>query len=564
MTTHASGGALGGAWSSDAVRFATLQAHSPIGLAVVAPDGHFLEVNAAVSTLLGRPEAELMACSWQELTHADDLEVDLGLVQEVLDGHREGYRLAKRFLRPDGTVVWGDLSVSCVRDAEGVVECFISQIVDMSEQVKTAQALAESEAHFRMIVENASDVVFHSVEGILDWVSPTIVRTLGWSPEDVLGTTTTHLWHPDDQATAVELRDAVYAGQIGSGVFRFRRKDGTYAWLEAALQPVVEPDGRQGAVGLLREVTKRVAAQQALAESEKRYRLLAENSTDVVLVAKDGVLEWLSPTLRSALGWSPSDWEGHRFEEFTHPDDLELAISRRAEINAGATRVTTLRVRSSDGSYHWIEIHAGPYVDDSGHVDGILGSFRLVDTEVAQQELLLYQARFDDLTGALKRDGALDRLTDIGSQRRSAGEECGVLFIDVDDFKAVNDTLGHAAGDIVLKTLTDRMVALLRQGDTVARMGGDEFIVILEGIHGIDEALAIAEKIRDAAGQPINTGAGQPTRWEGPLETSVSIGVTLSQGVETGDAIVARADVAMYEAKKRGRNQVFAVSPPAT
>ena len=159
------------------------------------------------------------------------------------------------------------------------------------------------------------------------------------------------------------------------------------------------------------------------------------------------------------------------------------------------------------------------------------------------------RARFDDLTGALKRDEVLARLADIGSQRRRPGDECGVLFIDVDGLKEINDTLGHAAGDGVLTTLAARIRDCIRAGDIVARMGGDEFLVILNDIHGIADAEAVAEKIRIASSGNID-GAG------GSARVSVSIGVTLSNPVESADDIIARADAAMYRAKQSGRDKV--------
>lgn len=153
----------------------------------------------------------------------------------------------------------------------------------------------------------------------------------------------------------------------------------------------------------------------------------------------------------------------------------------------------------------------------------------VVDKEVEAEADLARRATFDDLTGALKREPALQGLRDIGQHPRAPGSQTAVLFVDVDDFKHVNDTLGHAAGD------------------TVARMGGDEFLVVLPGLHDVDEATAVAEQIQRACAQPIALPAGT-------ANPTVSIGVTLSAPAEGSQDLIARADHAMYRAKQAGRN----------
>jgi diguanylate cyclase (GGDEF)-like protein len=126
------------------------------------------------------------------------------------------------------------------------------------------------------------------------------------------------------------------------------------------------------------------------------------------------------------------------------------------------------------------------------------------------------------------------------------------LFCDIDGFKAVNDAYGHAAGDEMIRTLADRIRSVVRLGDAVARMGGDEFLIVLDGIHGLDEAVAVAEKVRSAASAPIAYGRQS-------LATTISVGVTLGWPDEGVDAMIARADDAMYQAKAAGRDQVFAM-----
>ena len=218
----------------------------------------------------------------------------------------------------------------------------------------------------------------------------------------------------------------------------------------------------------------------------------AVNSLDVILHLRRGVIAWVSPSLRESLGWSPDDWIGRTMDGFVQPLDLPLFERNRTMLTAGKPVISRYRVVAQDGTVHWIEMHAKPFLAATGSPDGIVASFRTIDPEVHAEEELTRRARYDDLTGVLKRDEILSRLGDVSSRRRNPGEECGVLFIDVDGFKLVNDTLGHATGDTVLATLAARVRGCIRGGDTIARMGGDEFLVILNDIHDIDEAVVLS------------------------------------------------------------------------
>jgi diguanylate cyclase (GGDEF)-like protein/PAS domain S-box-containing protein len=308
---------------------------------------------------------------------------------------------------------------------------------------------------------------------------------------------------------------------------------------------------RDGVSQTWRDVTERFEAVQRIAAAEEQYRLLAENSADVVMHLRDGFITWMSPSVSGALGGAPADWIGIAVTDVLHPADAPVYGVGPSTVEAGESVVQRARVRAHDGEYHWIEVHAKAFLDSDGQPDGLVASLRVVDAEVAAERELERLARFDVLTGALNRAEALARLEAAAAHPRHPGPETGVLFCDVDKFKDINDTHGHAAGDTVLRVLTGRITASIRHEDLVARMGGDEFLVFLSRIHDLDEAAAIAEKIRDVAAAPIPLSDGL-----GTVHTSLSIGVALARPGEPTDALIARADTAMYEAKKAGRNTV--------
>lgn len=285
------------------------------------------------------------------------------------------------------------------------------------------------------------------------------------------------------------------------------------------------------------------------ADAEARYRILADNAVDIVVHVRGGEIAWASPSVEAALGRPPQGWAGSDFERHIHPRDLDTVMAALRRIAAGEAVLQRFRVRSADGTYHWVEGHGKPYVDAEGNVDGLIAAVRIVDDQVKAEQRLERLARYDTLTGLVNRAEALDRLACALEQPQPAGTYVGVLFCDVDHFKEINDTWGHGAGDLVLTTLAARIQESVRRGDTVGRTGGDEILVLLPGVHSAGELAHIAEKIRCRAAEPIQV-SGQT------FSATLSIGATLALPGDSVDTITARADAAMYQAKLGARNTV--------
>ncbi|UXA08378.1 sensor domain-containing diguanylate cyclase [Mycobacterium sp. SMC-2] len=285
------------------------------------------------------------------------------------------------------------------------------------------------------------------------------------------------------------------------------------------------------------------------ADAEARYRILADNAVDIVVHLRDGEIAWVSPSVKAALGRPPQGWSGSDFDRHIHPRDIETVNAALRRVAAGESVMQRFRVRSADGTYHWVEGHGKPYVDAEGNVDGLIAAVRIVDDQVKAEQRLERLARYDTLTGLVNRAEALDRLACALEQPQRAGTYVGVLFCDVDHFKEINDTWGHGAGDLVLTSLAARIQESVRRGDTVGRTGGDEILVLLPGVHSAGELAHIAEKIRCRAAEPIQV-SGQT------FSATLSIGATLALPGDSVDTITARADAAMYQAKLGARNTV--------
>lgn len=257
----------------------------------------------------------------------------------------------------------------------------------------------------------------------------------------------------------------------------------------------------------------------------------------------------MSPALTTVVGWSPEEWTACQPASFAATEaDRERLLHGLRDARAGQRVVLRAQVRTKAGPDRWVELHAGPSRDAGGEIDGVVASFHGVDAEVAATLALEERAQTDALTGLFNRQEALRALAG------RAGRQLAILWCDIDNFKMVNDTSGHAVGDMVLAKVADRIRACLRSSDDLgARIGGDELMMVLDGVRDAETARQVGEKLRQLAAEPIQTPAGA-------IGITLSIGVTLAGQGENTDAIIARADDAMYRAKRQGGNQVMGMA----
>jgi diguanylate cyclase (GGDEF)-like protein/PAS domain S-box-containing protein len=292
-------------------------------------------------------------------------------------------------------------------------------------------------------------------------------------------------------------------------------------------------------------------ARLELEASERRFRALIENSSDVIsMVDSEGTVLYDSPSSVRVLGWRPHERLGSNGLAVVHPDDLERAaeVLSRVASEPGSTHEVEVRLQRRDRTYIWADVSVSNLLDDPA-VSAIVANFRDITERKVLEEELSHQAFHDSLSGLANRALLLDRLDHaLQTARGRRGDRLALIYLDLDDFKTVNDGLGHEAGDLILKATADRIAQAIRPGDTASRLGGDEFAVLLEQVPDPSVAYEVGARILESVCTPIEV--------QGTLvAVNASLGIVVSDGKEDGPGLLRNADLAMYRAKGEGKGR---------
>jgi diguanylate cyclase (GGDEF)-like protein/PAS domain S-box-containing protein len=390
------------------------------------------------------------------------------------------------------------------------------------------QALRRSEAYFRALVENARDVI-HVIneDRTTRYITPSIRHLLGWDPEEMVGKNALDLVHPDDVEAALE---QIRLGRERPGMgrpltVRVRHRDGSWRVFEAIGRNLLDDPRVRGIIVNSRDVTERRRAE----EQSLRLAVFArENPNPIFELSPDGAVVWVNAAgqrLVAELGVDGPAW-------VFPPEHAELLRQASGE----GTGIRAREARVGARVFAW-----------SYHPQPSLGTVHLFGEEVTDQkrveDRLLHDALHDSLTGLPNRHLFMQRLGESLFRFNQGGGQFAVLFLDLDRFKVVNDSLGHHVGDELLVTVARRLLESVRATDTVARFGGDEFAILLSELTDTNDATVIAARVAAEVAAPVNLSGYE-------IFTSASIGIALaSNGYERPEYLLRNADVAMYRAK---------------
>jgi diguanylate cyclase (GGDEF)-like protein/PAS domain S-box-containing protein len=293
------------------------------------------------------------------------------------------------------------------------------------------------------------------------------------------------------------------------------------------------------------------SAHRALAGAEQRFRLTFEEAPiGIALVSLEGKWQRVNRAMADILGRSAEELLGTTFQEVTHPDDLDADVALVGRLLSGEIERYRMEKRylHPDGHVVWTELSVSLVRDDDGVPRHFVSHVQDITTLHEARELLIHQSLHDPLTGLANRALLFDRLRQALAHEERHHRGLAVLFLDLDQLKAVNDQHGHDAGDDLLVQISHRLAHAVREGDTIARLGGDEFVVVAESIGGTDGALELAERVRSALAEPYEVVGVE-------VGCTASIGVTVPRRGQQPEEILREADRAMYRAKELGKDR---------
>src|SRR5665811_973725 len=298
------------------------------------------------------------------------------------------------------------------------------------------------------------------------------------------------------------------------------------------------------------EARKAAHSARSLTAAEDLVRtVMASASIGIALADLDGSFRVVNRSLRDLLGYDEAWFLAHRVRDMVHPDDVEETLRARDRVLAGSSDTSKLRLVRADGATVWVRRVSVLLRDKDGQPNLLMVQVEDITTEHEAQEALAYQAFHDPLTGLHNRAWILDILAVDLRAAKHLGHPVGALFVDLDNFKVVNDSLGHAAGDEVLATVADRIVAALRPGDRVGRFGGDEFVIVLQDVHDVHDVLEVercAERVSASIAVDLQVRGHR-------IVPTASIGIATSTSTSTPESLLHDADSALSRAKANGR-----------
>jgi diguanylate cyclase (GGDEF)-like protein/PAS domain S-box-containing protein len=391
-------------------------------------------------------------------------------------------------------------------------------------------------------------VVVIDAAGVLKYASPAAQPMLGYHADDVLGINAFDLVHPVDQVGALE----GFASTITSSdsralplLVRLRHADGS--WLETEIIGMNHLDHPEieGLVLSIRDVSGSMRTEGALRDSEERYRLIVELAREgICVVDAFGRNTYANHALASLLGTTVNEMLGGSLFDFIGKDHLEAAHSRIGGEGDESLDEEDLSLVTLDGRLVWARLRSSAVRQHDGTYLGAIVFVADVTERRELEQRLAEEARRDPLTGVANRKELFEVLYPI----LETGALTAALYVDLDGFKEVNDQFGHTLGDELLCSVAARVRSAIRGIDTVARVGGDEFVVICRDLETTDEAVAIGTRIRETLAQPFGLAVG-------PVRIDSSIGIAFGRTTDA-DGLLARADQALYRAKRKGRGRI--------
>ncbi len=517
------------------------------------PDLTLTFVNGAYSRYFGREPEELVGSSFLEHIPVEDRSIYEG-ESFLLSMERPTRTVEHRVFKADGEVRWQQWTDRAVFDEEGSPVEYQSVGRDVTDRKLAEQALLKSEAGLAE-AQRLAHLGGWEWDMVLDKVSwsDEVYRIYGFAPQEIVPSLERlmEVIHPDDRGLILDAIDAALNDHKPYDLeHRIVRPDGEVRWVHRRAEVIRDEGGRPlRMVGTVHDLTDRKQAEARLKEAEARYRSLVEQVPVAIYrqeIEHNGTISYISPQIESLTGYTPEEYADPAFWVRTmHPEDRQRVLAEdELTDRTGEPFRVEFRKFTRAGEVIWLRDEAVLVRDASGEPLYWQGVVSDITERKALEERLEHQALHDSLTDLPNRLLFVDRLEHaLRRTRRQPGRQVAVLFMDLDEFKVVNDSLGHEVGDQLLVAVAARLRGSLRPEDTLARFGGDEFVVLIEDVQSPEDPVRVAERILEALSEPFLLHGRE-------LFVTVSVGVALGgTRWKRSEDLLRDADTAMYEAK---------------
>ena len=519
----------------------------------ITQSGRYSYVNRSYAEMLGYEVTELTGIEWIRIIAPEDRQMMVDLWDRRMKGKWESNAYEVRLLKKDGvtrvvaSVRAGPITYEGERASTGTVR-------DITSERRHQLELNEAQSKYRELFERSVLGMYQtSPDGRVIEANLAMAKIFGFESVAQLKAEVTTLrdFYADPSQREVLLADLHHTGSVTGLEYQIKRRDGTLAWVSQNARVVRNADGSIYCYeGVLQDITARKLAEEALQKGEEKYRALVENAQVGVFMNRDGRYTYVNRAYAEMIGYQEHELLGRTYREVVAPEDLSAADERHQRRLRGehVTNNYEVRLLHKDGQTRVITMMSAAVVEqDGGPV--ILATLRDVTEQKRIERQLRHNATHDPLTGLPNRSFFIERLQRaIAYARRRGGDApYAVLFLDLDGFKVVNDSLGHAFGDQLLVETANRIKKCLRPWDTMSRHGGDEFTVLVDHMRGVDDATDIAERIHKELSHPIQLGDHE-------VFINASIGIALGTDYyTTTDEVLRDADTAMYQSKNVGK-----------
>jgi diguanylate cyclase (GGDEF)-like protein/PAS domain S-box-containing protein len=536
-----------------------------VGMAVVGADGRTIYVNKAYETMLGYAPGERLGRTSEEAIHTED-RVAVGLrFDQLLRDEVDELNVECRMNHADGHPVWALLSASLLKsDVTGLPLYVIVQVINIDRQKRAEAALAETESRWNHALESAGQGVWDYNIPRDDMFYSRMWRQMRGIPDGEYVDPAMDKWlervHPEDVAKLTATVKKQSAGEDGYDTleYRERHRDGHYVWILSRGKPVEwDANGKPlRAVGTDTDITRLKNAEAQLAEEKERFRVTLESIGEgVIATDADGRVRYMNPVAEQLTGWNEAEalgqplwWVFVSKKEST--GEMAADVIGHCIASGATTEIEgDVILVARDGSGRGVSGTASPVRSEDGRTMGAVLVFKDATDHQEEQRRLAHSANHDGLTGLPNRAAFAKALSEACRQVEEERRDHALCFIDLDRFKPVNDTAGHAAGDALLQIVAKTIRGCCRVQDFAARMGGDEFVVLLADCSLVN-ARAVGQKIVDEITRIEFASNGATYR----IGASVGIAPVIA-GAERD--VLAMADAACYAAKSAGRGRVI-------